>query len=721
MRKRERLSFEQRYPLIAQWAQFTLPKVYDESMTMSQALYNLRAIVIEISIAFDEMEKEWESFQEELLKYAQEEIGKQLQDWLDDGTLANIITSYIFSTHTYSFNTAVALTKDKTLSNGNRCKTLGYYNEGDGGHGEYIILPTGVEDGGSCIKLANGVYAHYIPIENEMSIKCWGIKEKDSIDKILKYAIPFTAKNDLILVIEGGTYNIDQWSILESNLKMEIKEGTTLIAIHEENSFFSTFDYTTLEPGYKGKKNIHIFGKGIINMNAGGVGMEDSGASVIRLGHATNVIIEGITITNWNKYHAIEVGGCDGVLIKDVTFKGAMRSTDIYREAIQIETVTEEGLNGALPYDRTPSRNIEVNGCKFISSELANCNVGIGSHGDNTKTFENIKIIDCYFENLDSACIRMMNWKNVEISGNKAFNCKSSFVGIKHNDDFSASNIMISNNYVDGIGSPVDVPDNLSEQFSICLNRGENATVVNNIIKNSYWGILKLEQYDGVIIDSNVFDEICLVNDVLNTDKSLGILVGRDISGWVVSNMSITNNIFKSTVDKFLRPFGIYGESNNASNKIEGNTFNFKNVSSSAYGRMFNIGVKYLYIGKVQFGDIDLNENIELYDEVIIKYDVEGVGAFEYQITNSKPTNLINGNYGITQTINNGSGTVVDINNLIIDFRGSKASIIKNVRTRLSTDNAYNGAFPKNSNTIDDRHITITEIIAKSTNLYTKR
>lgn len=95
MESKDRISFEQRFPRIANWVQFTLPKVYDESITLSQAVYNLRSIVYELAVSFDELGKEWDNFIDEMNVYITEEMSAQIKELVDSGKIDDIIIQAI--------------------------------------------------------------------------------------------------------------------------------------------------------------------------------------------------------------------------------------------------------------------------------------------------------------------------------------------------------------------------------------------------------------------------------------------------------------------------------------------------------------------------------------------------------------------------------------------------------------------------------------------------
>lgn len=64
---------------------------------------------------------------------------EQLQKWLDDGTLANIINQELLKSKLTTYDNVNAFKTDETLKENDYFVTKGYYSEGDGGAGCYII------------------------------------------------------------------------------------------------------------------------------------------------------------------------------------------------------------------------------------------------------------------------------------------------------------------------------------------------------------------------------------------------------------------------------------------------------------------------------------------------------------------------------------------------------------------------------------------------------
>lgn len=101
----------------------------------------------------------------------QEEINNKLDQMVTDGTLPEIIASYLNSKAVFCFDTIESMKQSTNLINGSYAKTLGYHTKNDGGESTFKItdnLNTKFN-----IKLNNGLYAELIT-NNKISIKQLG-------------------------------------------------------------------------------------------------------------------------------------------------------------------------------------------------------------------------------------------------------------------------------------------------------------------------------------------------------------------------------------------------------------------------------------------------------------------------------------------------------------------------------------------------------------------
>ena len=90
----------------------------------------------------------------------QEEINNKLDDMVEQGTLQEIIASYVQSNVAWTFNTIAEMKTAENLIVGSFAQTIGLNSATDGGGAIYLITDTSSDD---CITLDSGLYAKLIP------------------------------------------------------------------------------------------------------------------------------------------------------------------------------------------------------------------------------------------------------------------------------------------------------------------------------------------------------------------------------------------------------------------------------------------------------------------------------------------------------------------------------------------------------------------------------
>ena len=136
----------------------------------------------------------------------QEEINNKLEQMADDGTLQEIITTYIQSNVAWTFDSVADMKAATNLVDGSFAQTLGYYSVNDDGGALYKITdttPTGYYE-----TLNSGLYAELI-IEDCMNIKQFGCKGDDSNNDTSKFDIALA--NCKKIFVPSGTYRIDRF------------------------------------------------------------------------------------------------------------------------------------------------------------------------------------------------------------------------------------------------------------------------------------------------------------------------------------------------------------------------------------------------------------------------------------------------------------------------------------------------------------------------------
>lgn len=232
----------------------------------------------------------------------EKEVNELLTQWEEDGTLENLINidmlnkkldKEIFNNTTEtinnnittinkqldnktSFSSTVTTMKTTNYKIGDVVKTLGYYNENDGGDGYYIIREkkdNDIEDNGSIHFLNNNLVAELLIIDKEINILQFGAKNDKSTDigsllnnLMSKYKSIYIPKGEYLvettitpfgennLYIDGTLhYNGDNSCILIKTMYNKITtfdiyaEGNAIKLLNDTNESKCAYNYLDLK------------------------------------------------------------------------------------------------------------------------------------------------------------------------------------------------------------------------------------------------------------------------------------------------------------------------------------------------------------------------------------------------------------------------------------------------------------------------------------------
>ena len=162
-----------------------LPTSYLETMTYYEMLvwfteYMKNTIIPTINnngLAVQELQDKYIELKSYVDNYfdnldVQEEINNKLDQMVQDGTLQEIITSYLNSKAVFGFDNVNDMKSSTNLIDGSYAETLGYYSKNDGGSALYKITSTKNETEYQ-ETLNNGLYATLI-IKDSVNVKQFG-------------------------------------------------------------------------------------------------------------------------------------------------------------------------------------------------------------------------------------------------------------------------------------------------------------------------------------------------------------------------------------------------------------------------------------------------------------------------------------------------------------------------------------------------------------------
>lgn len=129
--------------------------------TIIPAVNNNGEAVTELQEKFVELKNFVDTYFENL--DVQEEINNKLDEMATDGTLQEIITTYIQANVAWTFDTVADMKSSTNLIAGSYAQTLGYRSVNDGGGAFYRISNTGTANEMDVVAIGSTLYAHLMP------------------------------------------------------------------------------------------------------------------------------------------------------------------------------------------------------------------------------------------------------------------------------------------------------------------------------------------------------------------------------------------------------------------------------------------------------------------------------------------------------------------------------------------------------------------------------
>lgn len=114
----------------------------------------------ELQVAFEQLHDYVENYFDNL--DVQEEINNKLDQMAEDGTLQEIITTYIQANVTWTFDTVADMKAATNLVDGSYARTLGFHEIGDGGASYYLITSDGTANEKDLIAIGDTLKARLL-------------------------------------------------------------------------------------------------------------------------------------------------------------------------------------------------------------------------------------------------------------------------------------------------------------------------------------------------------------------------------------------------------------------------------------------------------------------------------------------------------------------------------------------------------------------------------
>ena len=318
------------------------------------------------TLQVQELAKQFNALKEYVDNYfanldVQDEINNKLNQMEQDGTLQEIITSYLKVNGLLVFNNVLEMKNAVNLLNGSKAITLGFYNINDGGGSIYNISDINNSPNEmNTIQLNNNLFATLI-IDNELSIKKLGAKSNDESfnnhDIIMK-AIELSN----VIIIPRGKFTTSALSLEGFNNKY-IK-GNGSVSRWNDNSCLS--------------------------FNSSGIGIQCSdNFSEIPTWSAKSITIDGLQIegnkiltTAINCNYDVNILNC---WITNCTGDGIVLEGQSYPIKLENVTVRNSGKNGC--HIKAPlTTSYSFFNCEFSANE----GYGLLIEDGNTSSFINV-------------------------------------------------------------------------------------------------------------------------------------------------------------------------------------------------------------------------------------------------------------------------------------------------------------------------------------------
>lgn len=222
-------------PLFPVWCHKILPLVYDESLSYYEVLCKIQQKLNEIIESQNNLQDEFYKLKEWIDTQVESYTKEQLQEWLDNGTLENILHSLLNIT-TIVESVDILKTKDNLVEN-QFIRTLGFHNINDKGGALYKIEKNVIPNEMDIITLQNELYA--VLQDTDINVMKYGCYCNENYDdsSIIRYCIEKSIINQCEVIIPTNTYYLKTTDNTHSNAIFWINSNNVTINCEKEVEF----------------------------------------------------------------------------------------------------------------------------------------------------------------------------------------------------------------------------------------------------------------------------------------------------------------------------------------------------------------------------------------------------------------------------------------------------------------------------------------------------
>ena len=499
----------------------------------------------------------------------QEEINNKLDAMAEDGTLQEIITTYIQANVAWTFDTVADMKLATNLIAGSYAKTLGFHSLNDGGGATYYITDSGTADEMAVIAVGD-LYANIVleSVVTPEMFGAYGDKTHDDTDSIqLTINLAHEVRFDKEYLVNGS---------------LSLKDNTHLSGV---GTIYQPNNLDEKLINIDGVKHIIIEGLTICNesgqsgnpANYGGqylIWIKDSSDIVIKNCHFKNAYKRGIEIisskdiiysNNTFKNATFDMlmlfPEVENVLVEDSTF-------DTITSSLAVAYLFATGTDDNITLFDFATRNITVNNCKFLNNPLWE---GIDTHACVDFTCTNNYIYNCkrgimavYAGTVNSSATEKhdrINISNNTLIGTSASTMSAIICG--GISTYWSKNITVNNNYADGWGASAT-----NNNAAIDITNAKYVEANANTVLNSKGSHL----YVSTVTYGNIIG-----NQFLETARNIATLLYS--GSWFIN---FKNNVIRNLKVNKVQAINCQGIAQIEGNDIEG-------FSTPFYGSVTNM------------------------------------------------------------------------------------------------------------------------------------
>ena len=302
-------------PLFGIWCQKILPLVYDESLSYYEVLCKIQQKLNEVIESQNNLQNEFYQLKDWIDTQLENYAKDQLQEWLDDGTLENMILS--LGQIVKYFDTTEEMLQSQNLQVGQVIKTLGYNNKEDCGGGLFQI-DNAINNKFYQFKITENLYANLLNtvIYPEMiGCKCDGVTDDTVLfQKLITFVQnnKYTYSIKLMNKIAVTNILINDWIKINFNNVNIVMIGDNGIGVHINTNY--NYGETVPQNIQKGFGN-ELFESISIDGN------QRAGYDYLLVIESRDTYFNSIHL--WNCYsNGVHIDTYDGVRINDLQIRG---------------------------------------------------------------------------------------------------------------------------------------------------------------------------------------------------------------------------------------------------------------------------------------------------------------------------------------------------------------------------------------------------------------